>query len=53
MVIDDGPFGEDQHLDKLIPSRSPSPVRNQDDVDIDDIANNMTEQEIQQKTNEH
>lgn len=53
MVIDDGPFGEDEHLDKLIPSRSPSPVRNQDDVDIDDIANNMTEQEIQQKTNEH
>ena len=72
VIIDDGDFEDDRKLDgadvgsdmeKLIPSRSPSPIRNnmdgdsvgnvEDDVDIDEMVQNMTEEQIKEKTKEH
>ena len=50
MIIDEGPFSDEQDIEKLIPSRSPSPIHDDDgeqiddDVNIEDMMNNMTEQ---------
>ena len=61
MIIDAGPF-EDEHdllSHKLFPSRSPSPIRDQDgdqiddDVNLDKMVKNMTEEEIQKQTEQH
>jgi hypothetical protein len=50
MIIDDGPFSDELNIEKLIPSRSPSPIRDEDgdviddDVNLDEIVQNMTEE---------
>ena len=50
MIIDDSPFSDELNIEKLIPSRSPSPIRDEDgdviddDVNLDEIVQNMTEE---------